>query len=184
MSPVPFALSLPFALAGFTFALCWALALGTGGSGFAGLLAGLQHAHTEGMGIAWLGPRRDANMWDAKIISYMPTPKLRFQEWNIKIRNTVYIIFRNTSANISPHFWNKSGCQILRKNYRAFYLTHSEQLRMLFLPIMLDCPPVKSFHNSIANFRIHASVTFLVNGDERPLLMGCFLKCLETSPFC
>ena len=47
---------------------------------------------------------------------------------------------------------------------------------------MLDCLPVQSFHNSTANFRVHASITFLVNGDERPLLMVCFLKRLETSP--
>ena len=32
---------------------------------------------------------------------------------------------------------------------------------MLFLPITLDCLPVKSFHNSTANFRVHASVNFL-----------------------
>ena len=54
---------------------------------------------------------------------------------------------------------------------------------MLFLPITLNCPPVQSFHNSTANFRVHACVTFLVNGDKRPLLMGCFLKHLEMSPF-
>ena len=42
----------------------------------------------------------------------------------------------------------------------------------------------QSFHNGTANFRVHTSVTFFINGDERPLLMGCFLKCLETSPFC
>ena len=29
------------------------------------------------------------------------------------------------------------------------------------LPIMLDCLPVQSFHNSTMNFRVHASVTFL-----------------------
>ena len=48
---------------------------------------------------------------------------------------------------------------------------------------MLDHQPVQSFHNSTVNFRVHASVTFLVYGDEKPLLMGCFLKRLETSPF-
>ena len=45
------------------------------------------------------------------------------------------------------------------------------------------CPPVQTFHYSTGNFRVHVSVTFLINGDERPLLMGCFLKCLEMSPF-
>ena len=54
---------------------------------------------------------------------------------------------------------------------------------MLFLPITLDCPPAQSFCNSTANFRVHTSVTYLINGHERPLLMGCFLKCLEISPF-
>ena len=52
------------------------------------------------------------------------------------------------------------------------------------LPIMLDCPPVQSFYNTTANFRVHASVIFHVNSGERPLLMVYFLKCLETSPFC
>ena len=52
------------------------------------------------------------------------------------------------------------------------------------LPITLDCPPVQSFHNTTVNFRVHAHVTFLVNGGERPLLMVYFLKRLKTSPFC
>ena len=54
---------------------------------------------------------------------------------------------------------------------------------MLFLPITLNCLPVQSLHNSTANFRAQATVTFLVNGDERPLLIECFLKHLEMSPF-
>ena len=51
------------------------------------------------------------------------------------------------------------------------------------LPISLDCPPVQSYHNSTKNPRVHANVTFLINGDESPLLMVCFLKWLEMSPF-
>ena len=51
------------------------------------------------------------------------------------------------------------------------------------LPITLDCPPLQSFHTTTANFRVHASVTFLINGGERPLLMVYLLKPLETSPF-
>ena len=47
------------------------------------------------------------------------------------------IIFWNTSANVSPHLWNKSGCQFLRENHRAIYLANSVQLRMLFLLITL-----------------------------------------------
>ena len=34
------------------------------------------------------------------------------------------IIFRNTSANVSPHQWNKSGYQILWENHRAIYTKH------------------------------------------------------------
>ena len=49
---------------------------------------------------------------------------------------------------------------------------------------MLARQLVQSFHNSTAKFRVHASVTFLIYGDERPLLMVCFLKCLGMSPFC
>ena len=43
--------------------------------------------------------------------------------------------------------------------------------------------PVKSFYNNTANCRVHASITFLVYGDERPLLVVCFLEGLEVSPF-
>ena len=51
------------------------------------------------------------------------------------------------------------------------------------MPIPLDCLPVQSFHNATANFRVHVSVIFLVNGGERPLLKVYFLKHLEMSPF-
>ena len=67
-------------------------------------------------------------------------------------------IFRNTSANVSPHLWNKSSCQILWENHRTIYLTNSAQLRMLFLLIRLDCPSVQSFHNSSGNFKFQASL--------------------------
>ena len=59
-------------------------------------------------------------------------------------------------------------------------IPRSRERRLL---IMLDCPSVQSFHNITANFRVHASVTFLVNGGERPLLMVYFLKHLEMFPF-
>ena len=48
---------------------------------------------------------------------------------------------------------------------------------------MLNCLPVQSFHNSTANFRVHASVTFLVFSDERLLLMVLCLERLKTSLF-
>ena len=47
MSPSPFALSLPFALAGGGLALGWGLALGTGGLPVARLLAGLKKKRTS-----------------------------------------------------------------------------------------------------------------------------------------
>ena len=34
------------------------------------------------------------------------------------------IIFLNTSANVSPHLWKKSGHQILPENHRAIYIVH------------------------------------------------------------
>ena len=114
----------------------------------------------------------------------MPTPKLRVQEQKSP-KSEHSIIFRNTSAKVSPHLWNKSSYQILRQNRRAVHcaspllILSSWEHRLL---ITLDCLPGQSFHNSTANFRVHTSVTFLVNGDERPLLMVCFLKRLETSP--
>ena len=65
-------------------------------------------------------------------------------------------------------------------------LLSQRQAEKLFANHALDlyCLPVQLFHNSAANFRVHASVNFLVYGDQRPLLKPCFLKCLETSPFC
>ena len=97
------------------------------------------------------------------------------------------IIFRNTSANISPHPWNNSSYQILWQNHRA--ILHSAPPLLIprswecCLPIMLDYPPVQSFDNNSVNFRVHASVIFLIYGDERQLSMVYFLKLLETSPF-
>ena len=75
------------------------------------------------------------------------------------------IIFRNTSANVSPHLWNKSNYQILWENRRAIHCAPPILIPRSWehcLPIMLDCPPVQSFHNSTVNFTVHASVTFLV----------------------
>ena len=34
------------------------------------------------------------------------------------------LIFQNTSANVSPHLWNKSSYQSLRENHRAIYTVH------------------------------------------------------------
>ena len=100
-------------------------------------------------------------------------------------QNSEYsIIFWNTLEKVSAHL--RSSYQILRENRRAIHcapplpILHSWEC---CLPITLNCPPVQSFHNSTANFRVHARVTFLINSDERPLLMVCFLKHLETSPF-
>ena len=42
------------------------------------------------------------------------------------------------------------------------------------LLIILDFVPVQSFHISTANFRVNASVNFLVFSDKRPLLMIFF----------
>ena len=97
------------------------------------------------------------------------------------------IVFRNTSAKVPPHLWNNSVYRILRENHTAI-LHNALPLKIprsweFCLLITLDYPPVQSFHNSAANFRVHTSVTFLVYGDERTLLIVCFFKCLETSHF-
>ena len=34
------------------------------------------------------------------------------------------IIFWNTSANVSPHLWKRSGYQILQENHGATYIVH------------------------------------------------------------
>ena len=115
----------------------------------------------------------------------MPTPNCLFSNKNPP--NPEHsIIFRNTSANVSPHLWNKSSYHILRENPRAIHCAPPLLILRSWercLPIMLDCPPVQSYRNSTANFRVHRSATFLLNGNKRPLLMVCFLKHLETSPF-
>ena len=48
----------------------------------------------------------------------MPTPQ------NGIFRNKKITKIRNTSANVSPHSWNKSGRQILPENHRAIYFVH------------------------------------------------------------
>ena len=96
------------------------------------------------------------------------------------------IIFQNTSPSVSPHLWNKSSNKILWENCRAIHCAPPLTIPRSWepcLPITLDCPPVQSFHNGATKFRVHASVTFLINDDEKPLLMVGFLKRLETSPF-
>ena len=78
------------------------------------------------------------------------------------------IIFRSTSANVSPHLWNTSSYQILWENREAIHCAPLLPILRSWercLPITLDCPPVQSFHNNAANFKVHTSVTFLVNGD-------------------
>ena len=96
------------------------------------------------------------------------------------------IIFPNTSANVSPHLWNKSSYQILQENQTAIHCAPPLPIPCSWercLLITLDCPPVQSFHNITMNFRVHASVIFLVNNGERLLLMVYFFKCLERFPF-
>ena len=73
------------------------------------------------------------------------------------------IIFQNTSANVSPHLCNTYSYQILQENQRAIHCAPPLSIRCSWehcLLITLNCPPVQSFHNNIANFRVHASVTF------------------------
>ena len=109
----------------------------------------------------------------------MPTPKLHFQEQKSPKSGTQHI-FRNTSSNISSHLWNKSSYQILQESHRAIYTVLLPYpfcaAENTCLPITLDYLPVQSFHNSTANYRVHKSVTFLVYGDKRPLLMVYFLN--------
>ena len=113
-------------------------------------------------------------------------PKIAFSSIKMtKIQNKVF--FRNTSANMSPYLLNNSSHQILRENHTA--LLHCAPLLLIprsskcCLPISLDCLTVQSFHNSTTNFRVHTSVTFLINSDERLLLMVFFLEHLKTSLF-
>ena len=113
----------------------------------------------------------------------MLTPKSRFQEQKSPKSRTQYNFQKHISKRIStfmkqiwlPDFMGKSQGNLPYWFHAAENAVFANQAR---------CLPVQSFHNSPGTFRVHASVTFLVNGDNRPLLMGCFLKCLEMSPFC
>ena len=94
--------------------------------------------------------------------TYMPTPKLSFQGGKNHQTLQHSIIFRNTSANVSPHLWNNSSYQISRENHRAI-LHLTPPLLILYsrkwcLLIMLDFLPVQSFHNSSGNFKFQASL--------------------------
>ena len=112
-------------------------------------------------------------------------PKIAFSGTKItKIGTTAK--FSGTHKQMYPHIYHKNPASRFygksQGNTLCTSLTDSVQLRMLFADYMRH-PPVQSFHNSTANFRVHASVTFLINHDERSLLMVCFLTRLETSPF-
>ena len=70
-----------------------------------------------------------------------------------------------------------------------FYVKNTGQFFFVYLPYQFHAAentvcqsrwtvqPFQSFHNSTANFRVHASVTFLVGGDEKPFLMAFLLEC-------
>ena len=74
------------------------------------------------------------------------------------------IIFWNTSANVSPHLWKKIQLpDFMGKSQGILHCAPPIPILCSWercLPIMFDCPPVQSFHNTTANFRVHASVTF------------------------
>ena len=114
----------------------------------------------------------------------MPTPKLHFQEQNHQ--NPEHsIIFKNTSANISQHLWNKSSYQILRENWRAIHcvpplLIPCSWERCLLITLDSASSIISQQYCELQNSH---SVTFLINSDKRPLLIVCFLKHLEMSPF-
>ena len=62
-------------------------------------------------------------------------------------------------------------------------LTDSAHLRNRLFADHADHLPVRSFHNNTPNFKVNVSVTFLVYGEERPLLMAFFLEHFGTSLF-
>ena len=114
-----------------------------------------------------------------------PTPKLRFQKQKSPKSGTQHNF---------PHHISKHIPTLIKKIWLSDFTGKSQgnvhcapplipRSWERCLPITLDCPPVQSYHNSTVNCRVHASDTFLVNGDERPLLMVCFLIRLEMSPF-
>ena len=97
------------------------------------------------------------------------------------------ITFKNTLANVSPHLLNKSGYQILQENHRAIYTVH--------LPCQFCTAENAVFRSqSTVSQSIHFTTAlrtsestqvspFLSVAIERPFLMACFLKSLQTSPF-
>ena len=98
-------------------------------------------------------------------------------------QNCVFRKIRSTAQFPRPHqqtypqiLLNKFSYQILQENHRSVYIVHLpyqfHTSENIVSPSRSTLLPVKSFHNSSANFRVHASVTFLVNGDERLLMVS------------
>ena len=77
------------------------------------------------------------HQWQLVVSAYLPTLKLRFQEKTNHQNPEHSKIFRNTSANVSPHSWNKSSYQnsgkITGQPTLCTSLTDSAQLRTLFV---------------------------------------------------
>ena len=94
----------------------------------------------------------------------MPTPALDFQEPKSPKPGTRHDFQKYISKHI-PAFMT---------SYKIWWENQTAILHCY-------CLPVQSFHNIPANFRIHASVTFLVYHDKRTLFMVFFLERLETS---
>ena len=98
-------------------------------------------------------------------IPHMPTQKL-FSGKKKNHQNPEHsTVFRNTLANISKinlvtRFYVKiTGQSILCTSLTPFH-TAQKAADHAQLPVS----PI--FHNSTMNFRVHASVTFLINGDN------------------
>ena len=106
--------------------------------------------------------------------AYMPTPKLYFQENHQNPEHS--IIIKNTSANISPHLWNKSGYQILQENHRAIYLTDSAQLRTLFWPIMHAVRQSNHFTTALGTLEVMQVSPFLSMVTEGHFSWDAFLN--------
>ena len=78
--------------------------------------------HGREMPMAWAGRRVESNPSSSHTHTRLSQNHIFRNKNHHDLKHS--IIFRNASANTSPHLWNKSGRQTLREDHREIYIVH------------------------------------------------------------
>ena len=89
------------------------------------------------------------------------------------------IIFQKARANVSQHLLKKSSYQTIWENQRAIQCTSLTDSAADHARLSASSIISQQYRELESSFKCHLPL----NSEERPLLMVCFLKRLEMSPF-